>query len=315
MHRYPVLTAFALLWLALHGHSQSTEAINSLSGQVYAKGIAVRNTGIMLFMEQAGRWEAVGYQRPGFQGFSFAALSTGRYLLAAFPDPVLYNDFLPTYFAQRPRPQQAYTFELNQTRVRQVALHLVPSRVHLLAGSGSLSGRVELAEPFPVLQQVSQAPAIGKELPIILMDQLGNPLAWTLSDTLGHYQFDHLPYGRLKPEVLLAGWETQGNDEVSLSPESPDAQRDFALRRETMALQAPNEKGSRLVVAWPNPATGPLELSSETQHWALLNAQGQLVQHGTGGHHPDISPLPSGLYHLQAVFSSGLVLVQRVVKP
>jgi parallel beta-helix repeat protein len=161
--------------------------------------------------------------------FRFNRLFQGEYLFYAPADTIGLPGFLPTYYAEKNRWQDAYV-HLIEGNTYEVDIRLSAIEENLPEGNGSINGHFS----YPGLAQndfetfcVPWFGAAGDELcqdglsnVSILLYSLSRQKIYghALTDAKGDFQFSKLPYGTYILEAEIAGYISASSNPLLISP-------------------------------------------------------------------------------------------------
>ena len=175
----------------------------SLNGKVRGTINSSNGWKVIAFQEQGSEYMTFETYSLNNEGFEFASLEEGNYLLYALPEEVDINYF-PTYFVNKQHWQQCDNITVNGD-VYDVDI-LLNSYSSDISGPGSISGSL--------LQET-------EGIPIVLAGKNGHALKYTLTDATGEFIFNELPYGTFLVYPEFPGMDNSGIT-IQLSAELPD---------------------------------------------------------------------------------------------
>lgn len=199
--------------------------------------------------------------------FRFPSLFEGDYRLFAPLDTIGMEAFLPSYYVNNSRWQQAYGLMLKGDTY-EVDLHLLPKQSLLPFGNASLKGHFSLEGFGRENSETYCRPwfdALGGEFcndglsnaTVLLFGESRERIyAHTLTDANGNFFFNDLPFGTFVIEVDVAGFESAVSQTIRLSPEQSTVS-DIALQIEgenKIGIYLPTQSQAiPQVQAYPNP--------------------------------------------------------------
>ncbi len=255
--------------------------------------------------------------------FHFTSVQPGSYLLKAtlLPGSPLYANYLPTYLGDVLIWSQATATVVTNQSVGNQFISLVQGVNP--GGPGFIGGLI-----------AQGANKNGDPLPnvsVLLLNTDQEPLAHTITDEDGEYEFTNLAYGTYLVHVEIAGKVSEFWT-VTIDATQPSfALADFDVHSthvDAVGSSVGIDSGlaPETVIAYPNPTTGALTIELDLGTWtqaahlrlSLFNGMGaelrsQEVNSATDRLEWNLSELPAGVYLLHASSQRG-TLTQRIVK-
>ncbi len=222
--------------------------------------------------------------------------------------PTYYNDALLWSMAQPVTPNQGYT------------IYLTPGVNP--GGPGFIEGEISAG--------AGKAENDMANIPVLLLDEDRNPVAYVMTDENGEYDFGDLPYGTYQviPDVM---GQRIAPIFVTISEAAPSASN-VSFEIETVEEEESNTGILNLSNDWtsvqavPNPTQDFFELrltseQNQTAQVALYNMVGQLLalenislNPGTNAIQQNIADKATGIYFLEVILEDGSKYAAKVVK-
>ncbi|MCX6257509.1 MAG: hypothetical protein NTW49_06380 [Bacteroidia bacterium] len=217
----------------------ANQPIISLSG-IVRMGTGFPDNGVAILVHVGSQdYKSILFTFITNGNYLFTDLYAGKYLLYAIPDlNYSYNYFphyFPTYFGDKIYWENSTVINLNTSR-NDVDVNLFNSS-SLNIGIGKISGSLSFlfdgdyeqniygADWFD-LSHSSRQGGLARNIPILLLDSVGNPCFFTLTDENGYYSFDKLSFGRYMVFPEKPGYTTHSYY-VSIDAENPAVDRSF----------------------------------------------------------------------------------------
>lgn len=234
--------------------------------------------------------------------FNLPDMPEGDFYLYAIPDPALYKEYLPTYYASRFNWQDAYLMPLN-TDVYDVDIKLKRLDMDVHAGTGSISGVFNFdGEPQsdnevynriwfgdnsneqPWNQQ--QIVPASNHVVLLMNPDLTKILGWTLTEPDGAFAFDDLPFGAYRLWGEKAGYTNKLSSIIYITPDQSEVTNiELLVNQGKKMIEATipitDNIGSGQV--FPNPADKQFNINAtgfETEEYieiCLIDAKGTTV--------------------------------------
>lgn len=296
----------------------STHEYFNLGGSVYDGNLPINNPqpkgdtalvtlykiypGQMIIPWRSGTFHNLGY-------YWFTSLLEGEYLIKAqlTPKSVQANKFFPTWAPQTLLWQSSNPVLLNEN-IFNANVHLV-QRPYFEQGPGSVYGMV-IVTSDPLLPTGNPASNIC----VFLLDDNHQFLDFTLSDSLGRFHFDKLPWGTYVfiPDATGMSYTT---DTAIVNAQKPQVDDILLKMWNTDGMSAPPIEDTPLLSIWPNPASDGIKLKIRLTkpcgvNIELISATGQILN----SHFWHASPSSNEFYLNLQGFSQGIYLL-RVITP
>jgi len=211
----------------------SSDSSYTLSGSIYAGNSLLKSGTALLYMKGDRKATATSSVTNGT--FIFTSLPKGEYTVYAVPELNLYKNFLPTFYISNYLFLMADYHALNSS-ITDIAVHLMTCEFPV--GTGKITGNI-FFETYNLKDSLMVDNAVMKmgnipinnsaiNTPVILLNYLNNPVAWTQTDTEGNYTFENIALGTYK--VVTETASAKGESYVSLTPDNSTANADLILK-------------------------------------------------------------------------------------
>jgi len=207
------------------------EPFFSLEGKVWHNGQPVHN-GVILAVKddvQGARAVDITYTEPdGY--FLFDKLMEGNYYIYAVPDTLTQNGTVPGYYAHKLKWQNAHYFNV-YANTYDVDIMLPSVDYQLPAGEGSISGYFITPASSMFAKDIYCNSWFEEDnleycngglsnITVFLYNTSGTKLLdYTLTDEIGHFYFNNLPYGNYIVDAEKASYQTSVSSLITLSPD------------------------------------------------------------------------------------------------
>lgn len=213
--------------------------------------------------------------------FEFPNIPIADYTVYVIPERKVHPAYLPTFYINKLAYKNADYYTLKDGR-NEIAVNL--RKFEKRSGKGRIYGNVyfETANlKDSVLNYYGEKNYLyttdnnmAINLPVILFNSQGTPIAWTMSDDKGNYVFEDVAMDsyRIVTETAETGAETS----VVLSPENAVVGADMMLKTQEVieALATTQAETFRM---YPNPANDRLSIQCNTVDVVrIFNSLGQL---------------------------------------
>jgi len=253
--------------------------------------------------------------------FRFDRLMTGNYYLYAIPDTNNPDNVVPGYYANKLRWQSAYLLTVDAD-VYDADIYLPHKDFILPQGEASISGHMLKPQNSKFSSDIYCRPWFENNSNEYCNDGLSNVtvllfnhdksklLDFTLTDDLGNFYFNNLPFGNYVVDAEKAGFITTASPIISLTPEyDNESGVILEINQQKIGISFENNlPQENNINIFPNPATteinipfeNPLLLSSQIEVYDLF---GNRVlrpvipsKQDNSIYKLDINELSSGLY-------------------
>ena len=133
--------------------------------------------------------------------------------------------------------------------------------------------------------------------PVLLLNKLNIPVAWTLSDMYGNYIFENIALDTYR--IFTETASARGETVVNLSPNNTTANADFMLKSSLTDITTPYTEDIGLTI-YPNPVVNELIVTLKvSDRIDIYNSMGQLMLRkdlNQGLNRVDVSSLLKGVY-------------------
>jgi hypothetical protein len=235
--------------------------------------------------------------------YVFANVPEGVYTVYVMPERLLYRQFMPTFYVDKLRINEADFFELKDNIDN---LTVLLRQVQRKDGGGRIHGNITFENENlrdSLMAERNTDPKnkrSASNIPVMLIDSRNQPVAWTTTDNEGDYEFSGLAMDkyRVVPEAVSA----EGEKEVDLSSGTQDVTADLQLKSPTETTSTPTVK-DKLITVYPNPFSRELYVNAHTAgYMQVYNAVGQLIHRhmlNEGQNVLDLSSLQQGVLLLK----------------
>lgn len=236
--------------------------------------------------------------------FVFPNLPAADYTVYVIPDKLQNPGYLPTFYINKMAFKNADYFTL-QDGLNEIAVNLC--KFEKRPGKGKIYGNVYFETSSLKDSVLNYYGAknylyttdnnLAVNLPVILFNTLGKPIAWTISDNYGNYVFEDIAIDTYK--IVTETAETSAESTVALTTENAVVGADMMLKVQDVvdALEAPAVTAFKL---YPNPTTDKFYIQTALADVArIYNSLGQMVmeQHLMSGKNQlDVQHLNKGMY-------------------
>ncbi len=291
----------------------------SIKGHVLDDVTPINESMVILYKYQNGEYKAVASSLTNYQGiYYFDELEKGEYLLYAIPNSNDVNYYLPTYYVNNLDWQTAHSINLTG-HAFNVDINLIKNNT-LPDNEGIISGNViyedtsyyeeELYESLKfktikVDNELIRNPA--PNIPIFLLES-DFPVAWTLSNENGGFEFNKLYYSNYSIIAQKAGFEISNSVNLSIT-EKRNKYNNVMILIGNQKISSYLTENVIRVKNFPVPAKNHLTIDFENYSFSnfdinIYNSIGEFVktEHFSGIYPSrfyilNILDLPSGVYN------------------
>ncbi len=275
---------------------------DTLAGTAFT-GDSILKTGIAILFQKGCR-KALR-SNPLKEGrFVFPNLPAADYTVYIIPDKKMDSGYLPTFYINKLAFKNADYYTL-QDGLNEIAVNL--RKFEKRPGKGKIYGNVYF-ETSNLKDSIlnyygdknylyTTTNNLAVNLPVILFNALGTPIAWTMSDEKGNYAFEDIALGTYK--IVSETAETSAESSVDLSIDNTVVSADMLLKVQSVVddVATPTTDSFSL---YPNPVTDKLYLQTSTFGVVrIYNNLGQLMLERylpTGKNELNIQHLSQGVY-------------------
>ena len=256
------------------------ENVDTLMGTVYA-GNAIAKTGLAILYKKGDSKATATYTITNGT-FLFTNLSNADYTVYIIPDINAYRNYLPTFYKNNFLFQNADYITLAGTMMN-VTVNL-KSYVYQV-GTGKIYGNIffetyTLKDSLLVdsVQYKTGSIVVNNSAintPVLLLNRIGEPVAWTLTDLYGNYTFENIALDTYT--ILSETASAEGDSNVSLSPANSIANADLILKglQSYTGITNPEDVVQSI---YPNPVSDNLIIVlKEAENVGIYNTLGQLL--------------------------------------
>jgi hypothetical protein len=316
------------------------EPYYTVEGKLWASQKAVNPGIVIAFKEDDEGVRAMQIESADTDGtFKFEKLMVGNYYMYALPDTNNVDYTVPGYYANKLRWQSAYLLPL-YANVFDVDIYLQSTDFILPVGEGSISGHMEQPEDSKYSSDIYCMPwfinstseycnnGLSNITVLLFNNSKDKLLDYTLTNALGNFYFNQLPYGGYVVDAEKAGLLPIPSPVITLSPEHKNETGvvlQISQQKITIFLnpEIPDEVFSSV---FPNPASSkinipylnPLLLSSQIVVYDIFGNRvlsNKIATEKTSSSiNINIIKLTSGLYFGQIINSSQIIHFRFVKK-
>jgi len=253
---------------------------DTLSGTAYTGDSILKSGTAILF--QKGMRKAMRANALKNGQFVFPNLPAADYTVYVIPDKTLNTNYLPTFYINKLAYKNADYYALKDG-MNEIAVNLRAFVKH--SGKGKIHGNVyfetsNLKDSIlnyygdkNYLYTTDNNMAIN--LPVILFNIQGTPIAWTMSDENGNYEFDNIALESYR--IVTESAESQAESTVSLTQENAVVAADMVLKVQNVVDALPIPQGEAFSM-YPNPVSDKLYLNTTSGNTVrIYNSLGQLM--------------------------------------
>ena len=212
--------------------------------------------------------------------FAFANIPEAEYTIYVIPDRSIYRQYIPTFYVDKLRIFEADYFTLKQdTSDVTVLLRQIQHKGGNGRIRGNLSYETDNLRDSVIAEKRSSANAsdsrYANDIPVILLNEKKEAVAWTVSDAYGDYVFENLQLSGYK--IICETPAASAESDVSLNSGATDANVDLILKSPEAATAIDQIKQSAPLI-YPNPVVDKLMISSKDfDEVFVFNAMGQVL--------------------------------------
>lgn len=308
----------------------------SLSGKVHA-GANLLPHGVVLAYNKSSLDTPVQLTTVKNGEFKFKNVDTGEYLLYAIPDTSIGLGYFPTFYVDKLFPKDANSvFVIANTYDVDIFLSKAPQ---LQKGSAVVAGNIFHGDEgkdvntlynrswFAGMIDTVSADLAVRNLPVLLCNVAGTPLAWTLTDGKGNFRFDSLPENKYVLNVQRVGYMLEPLDTINLSAGHMEKYVNGKLvKDDIIAATESSILKSASYSVFPNPVIDVLTIeskgiSSEIDEVTISDPMGRTLLSEMASPADaaqsiklDMRDMPSGMYILKIVPGSGSPRLFTVIR-
>jgi parallel beta-helix repeat protein len=230
-----------------------------ISGKVHAGNMSMSRGTLSILRKTGNSFEPIRAGQVNPDGtFSLATLTGDSYLIYVMPDPVIYPEFLPTYYVSQLTWNDAYLLPL-YANTFDLDIYLESRQFSLPSGVGSISGICTIGGGDDVIPS-----ADVQSLTILLLDENGAKiLGYTASSADGTFSFTDLPFGEYILKAEKSGYESISSPVIQVTPSFPDisgVQVSLIPNKITIAFDNTPALGLSELIVFPNPVNDLLHV-------------------------------------------------------
>ncbi len=247
--------------------------------------------------------------------FWFVGLLPGNYIVKVTltPSSTHFGSYFFTYHENAVSWESAETIQIADSNYFSADIHLRQIPVSI-AGPGIIKGYVQ----YDTDQEEHPLPI--DETSVILMNEGGNPLAFTRPEANGYFEFDNLKYGTYQLKADLTG-KASYKVIITISANSPVISNVNLniLNTAAYGINDPKNITSAEFLIYPNPVSDILKIESTFKlnaayYYEIRDIAGRLIQ-GGGLQHKNgeniftisVSSLQRGIYLIRVLNSEAAI--------
>ena len=247
----------------------------SVEGKLWTNSKSTNPGVVIAFRENDEAARAVQIEFTESDGsFRFEKLIAANYYLYGLPDSGNIDNVVPCYYSNKERWQSAYLLTVD-ANVFDADIYLPTVDFILPMGEASISGHFVMPSEPELNNDIYCMPWFENSSNIFCNEGLSNVtvllynhdktklLDYTLTDDLGDFYFNQLPFGSYVVDAEKAGYETIVSPIISLSPEYKDESGVILeINQFKIGIYFDNNSPSKNQISiFPNPATGEISLA------------------------------------------------------
>ncbi len=302
----------------------------SVEGKLWTNAEYSESAIVVAFKKNTTDARAVQTAAVGSDGaFSFQKLPTANYYLYAIPDTNNTENIVPAYYASKSRWQAAYLLPVDAD-IYGADIQLQTVDFSLPYGEASISGHFAKPQKAFFSSDIYCSSWFGNSgndfcnggisnVTILLFNyDKSKLLDYTLTDDVGNFYFNNLPYGNYVVDAEKAGVLTVASPLIQLSPEHKNEDGVLLeVNNQKIGISfKPQNNSEKEIAIFPNPATNEInipyseEFSYQSKiivydHFGQLILETNLPDNNTTGLIKlDIKSFKPGLYFGQIVNAS-----------
>lgn len=249
--------------------------------------------------------------------YLFNSLDAGDYMLQAIPNPNVEEGLLSTVYYDKHDFSDGHSLALSGD-IHYADFSLLSTSS--TTGSAAIKGRVvyEHAEDTDAgsawehdwfdhtVSTEDYLPSDqnpGQNVPLMMLDEFGDPVAYTVSNNEGYYAFDNIPEGNYTIQAVRYGYSLSYQEDIVLAED--EEMIVFAeLTRGTVTSVYADEEMGESSVAYPNPFNNRLTIDhvKPGEQVSVMNVQGKVLFSTTAETstvHMNTEQWPAGVYIVQ----------------
>lgn len=247
----------------------------SVEGKLWAHNKSTSQGVVIAFIKNDEVARAVQIESVDSDGsFRFEKLIEADYYLYGLPDSNNIDNLVPCYYANKTRWQSAYILNVN-ANVFDADIYLPAVDYILPIGEASISGHFVMPQNSQFISDIYCMPWFENSTNIFCDEGLSNVtvflynhdkskiLDYTLTDYLGNFYFNDLPFGTYIVDAEKAGFESVASSLIILTPDNnnePDVILEITQEKISITLNNTETLKNTLLV-FPNPSTTEINIS------------------------------------------------------
>jgi len=290
---------------------------DTLSGTAFTGDSILKGGTAILFQKGIKRALRANPLRDG--RFEFPNLPSAEYTVYIIPDRRLNPNYLPTFYINKLAFRYADYFELKDG-MNEIAVNM--RKFERRPGKGRIFGNIYFEHSNlkdSVLNYYGDKNSLyttnnttAVNLPVLLFNAMGAPIAWTISDESGNYAFEDLALDSYK--IVSETAETEAESNVSLSQYNAAVGVNMVLKVPSIIDELPTTTSDAFSM-YPNPVSNKLYIQTASNNITarIYNSLGQLMLERAlpiGTNELDVQYLNQGIY-LVKIGSQTQKLIRR----
>jgi len=275
------------------------QAKYSITGNVYA-GTDKLSAGIALLFYKTDTFSLpVKFSYITDGAYNFNVSDSGNYLLYIMPDYSNAGQYMPTYYVSESPWENAHVLNVDG-KLYGVDLQMLPLSKSVI-GAGRISGYIGFTDSSVYESKIYNRinnPGIYKNSPsdknisnpaqnigISIFNEAGDPIAWTLSNTEGYFEFNGLPSAKYIVIPQKSGYVVKNNTPIELTDKTDTIDNVlFQIEKGFISLNIKDNLNTEVafINIYPNPVITDLFLelnpgNSGKVNIRLYDCRGSLV--------------------------------------
>lgn len=247
----------------------------SVEGQLWSEDKYLNPSAVIAYKENQGGIRATNITNAFSNGtFKFEKLITGNYCFYAVPDTNNIEKVIPAYYANKSTWQNANFVNVNAD-VFDIDIKFPKIEYLLPAGNASISGKMLIPSESKYNSNIYCTSWMDNSSNEFCMEGLSNVtillynhnksklLDFTLTDNLGNFYFNNLPYGNYIVDAEKAGFLSIASPMIKLNPEhNVESGIILEISQEKLSFTLQNSPQPEYgIKVFPNPASSQINIT------------------------------------------------------